>query len=223
MVSKPKRINEISWNAALEAAYGGAQVLHPRCIELAWKHKLPIKVCSSFIEQEVIAYANTGGTLVDNVDLLDKSLESPTLLTISVQKNLVLLHRDTSKQSHRESVTELKKWAEKGFRQLLWNQSQSRTEILVEQSQLGLVDQTWQQDSKRAETDTNLTRVCLVGAGLSHAWDLQLKLSEKAEELGLRQVMYRANPTSLDFVFQHSESAVTEFVKWADAKLLGAS
>ncbi len=51
--TKPREIKpfeQISWPMAIELGYRGAQVLHPRCIELAWRNKIPVRVKSSFID-----------------------------------------------------------------------------------------------------------------------------------------------------------------------------
>jgi aspartokinase len=63
--SDPRRSNfaiqpmsQISWKQTVEMGLRGAQVLHPRCIELAWKYRKPVRVKSSFIE-------NTDSFLLD--------------------------------------------------------------------------------------------------------------------------------------------------------------
>src|SRR5690606_13497405 len=61
-ISEAKRLESLEWDLAIQAAYRGAQVLHPRCVELAWKKQLSIRVCSSFFEVNEVV--NIGGTLV---------------------------------------------------------------------------------------------------------------------------------------------------------------
>lgn len=51
------RYDHIGYEAMLALADGGAQVLHPKCIELAMRHGLPLEVRSTF--------SDSGGTRVD--------------------------------------------------------------------------------------------------------------------------------------------------------------
>ena len=43
-----KKLDSISYDEMLAMAKAGAQVLHPRAVELAKKHKVPVEVLSSF-------------------------------------------------------------------------------------------------------------------------------------------------------------------------------
>jgi aspartate kinase len=53
LVSSARLLREISYEEMLEMARVGAQVLHPRAVELARKHKLPLRVRNTFdIEHE---------------------------------------------------------------------------------------------------------------------------------------------------------------------------
>jgi aspartate kinase len=53
IVAGARLLNEISYEEMLEMACVGAQVLHPRAVELARKHKLPLRVRNTFdIEHE---------------------------------------------------------------------------------------------------------------------------------------------------------------------------
>jgi len=42
------RLEEISYEEALELASCGAEVIHPRAVELGWNYKMPILIASSF-------------------------------------------------------------------------------------------------------------------------------------------------------------------------------
>ena len=48
IVSSARLLNEISYEEMLEMARVGAQVLHPRAVELARKHRLPLRVRNTF-------------------------------------------------------------------------------------------------------------------------------------------------------------------------------
>ena len=68
IVSEAKKIDKISYDEMLELASLGAGVLHPRSVELARKHNLPMVVRSSL--------NNNPGTLVVEVSALEKAIVS---------------------------------------------------------------------------------------------------------------------------------------------------
>ena len=49
LISEARRLDEISYEEALELASYGAKVIHPRAVELGWHYKMPILIASSFI------------------------------------------------------------------------------------------------------------------------------------------------------------------------------
>jgi aspartate kinase len=61
-----QKLNEISYDEMLELAKLGANVLHPRSVEIASNYKLPLIVRSSF--------NNNGGTLITEVKKMEKVL-----------------------------------------------------------------------------------------------------------------------------------------------------
>ena len=48
IVSKAFKYDFLSYEEVLEMTSFGAKVLHPRCVEIAQRYKVPLKVCSSF-------------------------------------------------------------------------------------------------------------------------------------------------------------------------------
>lgn len=47
-IGAARRIAELDYEEALELAYSGAQILHPRAVELGWRYGVPIRVLDSF-------------------------------------------------------------------------------------------------------------------------------------------------------------------------------
>ena len=56
IVPEARRLEQISYEEALELASCGAEVIHPRAVELGWHYKIPILVASSF--------SNNPGTII---------------------------------------------------------------------------------------------------------------------------------------------------------------
>lgn len=66
-VSDARILHEISYDAMVELASSGAQVMHPRAVEIGARFNVPIRVLSSFRE----ASAQTG-TLITRKDLMEE-------------------------------------------------------------------------------------------------------------------------------------------------------
>lgn len=45
-----RRFDSIGYGQMLDLAQGGAQVLHPKCVQIAMEHRIPLEVCSSFTD-----------------------------------------------------------------------------------------------------------------------------------------------------------------------------
>ncbi|NDB84586.1 MAG: aspartate kinase, partial [Alphaproteobacteria bacterium] len=75
---RAKIIKQISFEEVLELAGSGAKVLHPRCVEICMRYKIPLRVFSSF--------TNKSGTIIMNeVNEINK------ITGISFLKNLLFI------------------------------------------------------------------------------------------------------------------------------------
>lgn len=82
IVPSAKKIDKISYDEVLELAALGAQVLHPRAVELAGKYQVPLEVRSSFNEND--------GTIIGEVSELEKVLIRGISLDENIAKISVL-------------------------------------------------------------------------------------------------------------------------------------
>lgn len=74
--SKARKINKITYDEMLELSKLGAQVIHPRAVEIAAKFNIPLIIRSSFI--------NTVGTIIHREE---KKMENFTIKGITVDKD----------------------------------------------------------------------------------------------------------------------------------------
>lgn len=81
VVAHARRIPRLSYDEMMELASLGAKVLHMRCVELAAKHSVPLRVLSSFAPE------NGGSELVSNM----QHLESPVVSAITADAAEALL------------------------------------------------------------------------------------------------------------------------------------
>lgn len=82
IVPSAKKIDKISYDEVLELVALGAQVLHPRAVELAGKYQVPLEVRSSFNEND--------GTIIGEVSELEKVLIRGISLDENIAKISVL-------------------------------------------------------------------------------------------------------------------------------------
>ena len=82
IVSKARRLAEVSYEEMLEMASLGAKVLQTRSVELAMAHNVRARVLSSFVEPEAMAPVRLGnlediGTIVcDEDEIVEKQIVS---------------------------------------------------------------------------------------------------------------------------------------------------
>jgi aspartate kinase len=51
-IGTARRIGEVDYEEVLELAYSGAQIMHPRAVELGWRYGVPIRVLNSFLDND---------------------------------------------------------------------------------------------------------------------------------------------------------------------------
>jgi len=82
IVNEAQILEEVSYNEACELAYQGAGVIHPRAAEIAMNEKIPIKIKSTF--------ENNNGTLIHNYGLRDISGDRP-VTGIASRNNILFI------------------------------------------------------------------------------------------------------------------------------------
>lgn len=87
-ISNAKHLPELPWNVALELAARGAQVLHPRCVEIAAKFNVGLIVRNSFSDS--LSETTNKQTRVLNPNELKEAtmLESPKILAVTLEDGL---------------------------------------------------------------------------------------------------------------------------------------
>lgn len=79
-VEQAKRLDKIPASIMLELAQSGSKVLHPRCVQIALKFGVPVRVLSSFIEE-----IDQPGTLI--IPMEENKMEESTLYGIAHSQN----------------------------------------------------------------------------------------------------------------------------------------
>jgi aspartate kinase len=78
-----RRIPFLSFEECMELASLGAKVLHPRCVEIAAKYRIPVRVINSFKEGE--------NTVIQDLISASDGLEAPVVTALSYDHNMILV------------------------------------------------------------------------------------------------------------------------------------
>lgn len=90
LVSKARKLQMVSYDEMLELANLGAQVLHPRAVENAKRHQVPLVVRSSFTEEEgtyVTETSNLEQTSVVTGIAFEREVARVAVIGVSLQKH----------------------------------------------------------------------------------------------------------------------------------------
>ncbi|MEZ6023856.1 MAG: aspartate kinase [Hyphomonadaceae bacterium] len=98
IVSKARRLDKISYEEMLEMASLGAKVLQTRSVELAFAHRVPVRVLSSFVEP---GQPNAGTIVCSEDEIVEKQVVSGVAYSRDEAK-ITLLGVDDSVESAAE-------------------------------------------------------------------------------------------------------------------------
>lgn len=202
IVNDAKHLSHVPWDLCLEAAERGAQVLHPRCIELAWKHRMPIRVLSSF-KNEV------AGTLVKGVssEMTDvntqKNLEGPKVLTLALQRNLVSVEKRGMAATDVASLH--KNLCGAGMRFSYWHHSATTMQFVFDESLSSVLEKYLVPDTKREK----LAQISIIGMGLLQAPEIYSRAAEILQARGVETLRSSLSSTTLSFLCRDTEGMET--------------
>lgn len=198
VVPDAKHLSHVPWDLCLEAAERGAQVLHPRCIELAWKHQMPIRVQSSF-------KSDVAGTLVKGVSLdmtdvsIQKNLEGPKVLTLALQRNLVSVEKRGMAATEVASLH--KSLCGAGMRFSYWHHSATTMQFVFDESLNSVLEKYLVPDTKREK----LAQVSIIGMGLLQAPEIYSRAAEILQVRGIETLRSSLSSTTLSFLCRDAE------------------
>ncbi len=163
---KAKKINKLAFEEMLEMSSTGAKVLHTRSVELAMKNNLTLQVLSSItkesgtlvvdedklIEKEIVSgvsYSNNESKLTLS-GIADKPGISATIFGLLAYKNINvdMIVQNTSQDGVTANITFT-----------VPNNEIHNAKILLEENQ-NLID------FKSIETDTNISKISVIGMGM---------------------------------------------------------
>lgn len=182
-VPDARRYKKVGWDLALACAHYGAQVFHPRCVELAWKHALPVELASSFKSEP--------GTLMEGVTSM---LEGAKVLSVALSSNLTRAEMAAST----EPAKLLESLREHGVKVSGWKWAQGRVSFYVAREEAERLKSLPQASAAQL---LPTSRLALVGPGLHDASAIHEKLWKLFANAGAKIVEWDSQPLSLAISF----------------------
>lgn len=166
LVSNARLMSEVSFAEAIEMAHFGAEIIHPRALELAAEHKLPMRVKNTFAPEKP-------GTIIT----LEKKVKPGDIVkAIGLVEDLGLVTVSGSRLVGSPQITAkvLQILGEEGIDILMISQSSSEANVTlalpkedleraVNKLELGLLGS---KIAREITTDSDLSLIACVGAGM---------------------------------------------------------
>jgi len=207
-VSKAVLYKKIGWDFAIVAAERGAEVLHPRCVELAAKFGIRLKVLSALESAK-----NKEGTTVEG--FMFEMLEGPKIISVSMQRDLVLYKKANVSQ---DSVADIKaKLDSAGIRQLHFSYLYGTLSVLVEKSQSTAMDAMLKENSQQ---EKNLCRLSVVGTGLNRAGPVVQQIEKILAQQAAKTIFNEQSSYALDWVFLDTNNKNKEILEQTHSAFL---
>jgi aspartate kinase len=188
----------LSYEEAAELAYFGAKVLHPKTIQPAVDHAIPIRVCNSHDPGEI-------GTMIRATsDVTENRIKS-----IAYKKNITILR-----------ITSARMLGSYGFMSALFQVFERHRTVIdvISTSEVSLaltVDSTHAleqvvKDLERlgkVDVEPNQAVVCVVGEGLRASSGLASRVFSTIEDVNISLISHGASSVNLTFVVKEEQLA----------------
>lgn len=187
-VKGARQYARLGWDTALNAAHFGSQVLHPRCVEAAWKQNLPIELKSSF--------SDVAGTWIEGVDV--SSLEGPKVFSVASQTKLQVA--DLPLKDMKEAAAILSSLRDQGVKISGWKTLGQKIQIILDEDQdLGVLKKYTHQ------VRGNLARVTVVGVGLLTSPEPHAIFQKVLSQSNCTVIESEAQPTFLSALLENEK------------------
>lgn len=196
--SDARTIEFLSYEEAAELAYFGAKVLHPKTIQPAVDHEIPVRVCNSQVPEEK-------GTMV-----LAKRYISPTKIkSIAYKTGITILRISSARMlgsygfmsalfqifERFRTVIDVISTSEVSVALTLEN-TDSLNKVVPELERLGDV-----------ETEHGYAVICIVGEGLRASSGLASKIFSTIEDINISLISHGASSVNMTFVIKEEKVA----------------
>lgn len=167
VVHQAKKINSLSFEEMRELAASGAKVLHPRCVEVGLRYKVPIRVLSSFLSPQE---ADASSTLITNIQR--DIMEHRVITAIASNKNLLKILINYQKATDFAKIMRVLTAENIHIEHIIHNNGSEFSFIvpLSEKNKLELLLDTLQREISfmQVQLDTKISLISMIGYGIKN-------------------------------------------------------
>lgn len=170
VVHQAIKISSLSFEEMLEFASSGAKVLHPRCVEVGLRYKVPIRVLSSFLSPQ---QADESSTLITATQR--DIMEHRVITAIASNKNLLKILISYQKDGDFAKIMMALTEENIHIEHIIYNNGREFSFIvpLSEKNKLELLLEKLQKDTNfmQVQLDTKIALISLIGYGIKNDTD----------------------------------------------------
>ncbi len=193
-----KTVDVLSYDEAAELAYFGAKVLHPKTIQPAVDHSIPVRVCNSNRPGE-------RGTMV-----LDKSgLTENRIKSIAHKTGITILRISSARMLGSYGFMSALFQVFERFRTVIDVISTSEVSVALTLDNTDQIEKIVKELERLGdvEVEHNNAVICIVGEGLRESSGLASKIFSTIDDVNISLISHGASSVNLTFVVKESEVA----------------
>lgn len=196
--SDARTIDVLSYNEAAELAYFGAKVLHPKTIQPAVDHKIPVRVCNSNEPDEK-------GTMV----LAESTISLNGIKSIAHKTGITILRISSARMLGSYGFMSALFQVFERFRTVIDVISTSEVSVALTLENTDSLDKivTELERLGEVEVEYGFAVICMVGEGLRASSGLASKVFSTIEDTNISLISHGASSVNLTFVVKEENVA----------------
>lgn len=193
-----RTIDVLSYNEAAELAYFGAKVLHPKTIQPAVDHRIPVRVCNSHEPAEK-------GTMV----LSESGVSPNTIKSIAHKTGITILRISSARMLGSYGFMSALFQVFDRFRTVIDVISTSEVSVALTLDNTEYLDKVIPELERlgNVEVEHGYAVICIVGEGLRASTGLAAKIFSTIEDTNVSLISHGASSVNLTFVVTEGEVA----------------
>ncbi|TFJ94711.1 aspartate kinase [Lentibacillus salicampi] len=198
MVSSARPLDIVTYTEICNLAYQGAKVIHPRAVEIAMQAKIPMRVRSTYVEDE--------GTLITASRVQEKGTDIPDRLITGIahMASITQISVQTKEETHRLQSEVFKAMAEAGISVDFINISPTGVLYTVPDTHAEKAVHILKTLGFYPEITENCAKVSAVGAGMTGVPGVASKIVQSLTNAGV-QILQSADSHTTIWVLIHEK------------------
>ncbi|WP_010530678.1 aspartate kinase [Lentibacillus jeotgali] len=198
VVSSARPLDIVTYTEICNLAYQGAKVIHPRAVEIAMQAKIPMRVRSTYVEDE--------GTLITASRIQEMGTDIPDRLITGIahMSSITQISVQTKEETHRLQSDVFKAMAEAGISVDFINISPNGVIYTVPDTHTKKAVHILETLGFYPEITKNCAKVSAVGAGMTGVPGVASKIVQSLTDAGV-QILQSADSHTTIWVLIHED------------------